>query len=248
MPGGNARETLILGAGSAGLAVASRRSCRVLDEGRRSRVPRRREECGIHVLVGHRLMRATESSVVVHRPSNEQEVFETGQIIWTGGVQAQESVKGEKIQKGFADPKTERPVPPPRGTPWNGAPASPTPCAVGLNVGGLHRSTAFSRPLFGSDVVRAEDTPGRRLCFPGTHGVPVMTFAGRRSIHAHPARTPRMFQGDGVAAIRRAERTPRDPGAHVHRAGVVSHAGDAADAMILRPRAEPSLISNPETR
>lgn len=110
----------------------------VLDDNLRERASRTLEEYGIHILVQHRLMQATEESVTVQTADGQQKVVEAGKIIWTGGIQAQEIVRAEKLEKGMAnrivvdeflripaypevfvigdmalatDPKTEKPVP-----------------------------------------------------------------------------------------------------------------------------------------
>ncbi|PYE55792.1 NAD(P)/FAD-dependent oxidoreductase [Deinococcus yavapaiensis] len=110
----------------------------VLDETLRTRAQRTLEEYGIHILVGHRLMQATENNVTVQTQDGQQKVIEAGKIIWTGGIQAQDIVKAEKLEKGPAgrivvdsylripaypevfvigdmalatDPKTNKPVP-----------------------------------------------------------------------------------------------------------------------------------------
>ncbi|WP_027480652.1 NAD(P)/FAD-dependent oxidoreductase [Deinococcus pimensis] len=110
----------------------------VLDDNLRERATRTLTEYGIHILVQHRLMQASEDSVTVQTADGQQKVIEAGKIIWTGGIQAQEIVKAEKLEKGPAnrivvdeylripaypevfvigdmalatDPKTQKPVP-----------------------------------------------------------------------------------------------------------------------------------------
>ncbi|MBB6097349.1 NADH dehydrogenase [Deinobacterium chartae] len=75
----------------------------VLEEGLRKSAEKTLEGYGIHILVGHRLMKATENSVTVQPAEGEAREIEAGKIIWTGGIQAQDIVKGEKLQRGPAN-------------------------------------------------------------------------------------------------------------------------------------------------
>ncbi|MDL2343633.1 NAD(P)/FAD-dependent oxidoreductase [Deinococcus sp. MIMF12] len=72
----------------------------ILDEPLRQKAERVLREYGIEILVGHRIMGATESSVTVQTQGGEQKVIEAGKIIWTGGIQARDIVKGERLEKG----------------------------------------------------------------------------------------------------------------------------------------------------
>lgn len=72
----------------------------ILDEALRAKALRTLEEYGIQVMTGHRLMQATENSVTVQTTTGEQKVIPAGKIIWTGGIQARDIVKGEKLEKG----------------------------------------------------------------------------------------------------------------------------------------------------
>lgn len=51
-------------------------------------------------MVGHRIMQATADSVTVQTADGEQKVIKAGKIIWTGGIQARDVVRGQKIEKG----------------------------------------------------------------------------------------------------------------------------------------------------
>lgn len=75
----------------------------VLDDNLRGKAQRTLQEYGIHILASHRLMQATENTVTVQTAEGEQKVIEAGKIIWTGGIQAAEFVKGEKLQRGPAN-------------------------------------------------------------------------------------------------------------------------------------------------
>lgn len=72
----------------------------ILDEALRLKAEKTLRDYGIHILVGHRLMSATESGVTVQTQSGEQKVIEAGKIIWTGGIQARDIVRGERLEKG----------------------------------------------------------------------------------------------------------------------------------------------------
>lgn len=72
----------------------------ILDDALRAKAQKTLEEYGIHILVGHRLMQATADSVTVQTADGEQKVIGAGKIIWTGGIQARDIVKGEKLEKG----------------------------------------------------------------------------------------------------------------------------------------------------
>lgn len=72
----------------------------ILDEALRQKAEKTLRDYGIHILVGHRLMGATEGSVTVQTADGEQKVIGAGKIIWTGGIQARDIVKGERLEKG----------------------------------------------------------------------------------------------------------------------------------------------------
>ena len=72
----------------------------VLDDALRARAERTLNEYGIHVLTGHRLMEATATGVTVQTADGEQKQLQAGKIIWTGGIQARDIVKGERLEKG----------------------------------------------------------------------------------------------------------------------------------------------------
>lgn len=72
----------------------------ILDDALRAKAQKTLEEYGIHILVGHRLMQATADTVTVQTADGEQKVIGAGKIIWTGGIQARDIVKGEKLEKG----------------------------------------------------------------------------------------------------------------------------------------------------
>ena len=74
----------------------------VLDDTLRRKAQQTLEDYGIHILVGHRLMQATEHSVTVQTADGQQKEIPAGKIIWTGGIQAQDIVKAEKLEKGPA--------------------------------------------------------------------------------------------------------------------------------------------------
>ena len=72
----------------------------VLDDALRAKAQRTLEEYGIQVLTGHRLMQATADSVTVQTAEGQQKVIPAGKIIWTGGIQARDIVRGDKLEKG----------------------------------------------------------------------------------------------------------------------------------------------------
>ncbi|WP_019587517.1 NAD(P)/FAD-dependent oxidoreductase [Deinococcus apachensis] len=72
----------------------------VLDDALRQKAENTLREYGIHILIGHRLMSATPDSVTVQTQDGEQKVIPAGKIIWTGGIQARDIVKGERLEKG----------------------------------------------------------------------------------------------------------------------------------------------------
>ncbi|PNY80133.1 NAD(P)/FAD-dependent oxidoreductase [Deinococcus koreensis] len=72
----------------------------VLDDALRAKAMQTLEEYGINVLTGHRLMQATADSVTVQTSDGTQKVIPAGKIIWTGGIQARDIVRGERIEKG----------------------------------------------------------------------------------------------------------------------------------------------------
>ncbi|GBF07588.1 NADH dehydrogenase [Deinococcus aerius] len=72
----------------------------VLDDALRQKAENTLREYGIHILVGHRLMSATADSVTVQTQGGEQKVIPAGKIIWTGGIQARDIVRGERLEKG----------------------------------------------------------------------------------------------------------------------------------------------------
>ncbi|GAA5501780.1 NADH dehydrogenase-like protein YjlD [Deinococcus xinjiangensis] len=72
----------------------------VLDDALRAKAQKTLEEYGIHILVGHRLMQATAEDVTVQTADGQQKVIPAGKIIWTGGIQARDIVKGERLEKG----------------------------------------------------------------------------------------------------------------------------------------------------
>ncbi|SMB89991.1 NAD(P)/FAD-dependent oxidoreductase [Deinococcus hopiensis] len=72
----------------------------VLDDALRAKTEQVLRDYGIHILTGHRLMGATPDSVTVQTADGEQKVISAGKIIWTGGIQARDIVKGEHLEKG----------------------------------------------------------------------------------------------------------------------------------------------------
>lgn len=72
----------------------------ILDDSLRQKAERTLREYGIHILAGHRLMSATADSVTVQTAEGEQKVIPAGKIIWTGGIQARDIVRGERLEKG----------------------------------------------------------------------------------------------------------------------------------------------------
>ncbi|MGM9320064.1 NAD(P)/FAD-dependent oxidoreductase [Deinococcus aquaticus] len=72
----------------------------ILDDALRAKAQKTLEEYGIHILIGHRLMQATADTVTVQTAEGEQKVIGAGKIIWTGGIQARDIVRGEKLEKG----------------------------------------------------------------------------------------------------------------------------------------------------
>lgn len=72
----------------------------VLDDALRAKAQRTLDEYGIHTLTGHRLMKATADSVTVQTADGQQKVIPAGKIIWTGGIQARDLVKGDRLEKG----------------------------------------------------------------------------------------------------------------------------------------------------
>ncbi len=73
----------------------------VLDDTLRSKAQATLESYNIHVLTGHRLMQATSDSVTVQTADGTQTVIPAGKIIWTGGIQARDIMKGQKLEKGL---------------------------------------------------------------------------------------------------------------------------------------------------
>ncbi|WP_291426021.1 NAD(P)/FAD-dependent oxidoreductase [Deinococcus sp.] len=82
------------------LVEAGPRILPVLDDALRAKAQKTLEDYGIHIMVGHRLMQATTDSVTVQTADGQQKVLPAGKIIWTGGIQARDIVKGEKLEKG----------------------------------------------------------------------------------------------------------------------------------------------------
>lgn len=72
----------------------------VIDDPLRQKAENTLREYGIHILVGHRLMSATADSVTVQTHGGEQKVISAGKIIWTGGIQARDIVRGGRLEKG----------------------------------------------------------------------------------------------------------------------------------------------------
>ena len=72
----------------------------VLDDALRAKAQKTLDDYSINTLIGHRLMQATADSVTVQTADGEQKVIPAGKIIWTGGIQARDIVKGEKLEKG----------------------------------------------------------------------------------------------------------------------------------------------------
>ncbi|EYB67807.1 NADH dehydrogenase [Deinococcus phoenicis] len=72
----------------------------VLDDALRAKAEKTLRDYGIHLLVGHRLMSATADSVTVQTADGQQQVIPAGKIIWTGGIQARDIVRGERLEKG----------------------------------------------------------------------------------------------------------------------------------------------------
>ncbi|GAA5532298.1 NAD(P)/FAD-dependent oxidoreductase [Deinococcus metallilatus] len=72
----------------------------VLDDALRAKAEKTLRDYGIHILVGHRITGATADSVTVQTAEGQQQVIPAGKIIWTGGIQARDIVKGEHLEKG----------------------------------------------------------------------------------------------------------------------------------------------------
>lgn len=72
----------------------------ILDDALRAKAQKTLEDYGIKILVGHRLMQATPDSVTVQTADGEQKIIPAGKIIWTGGIQARDIVRGKNLEKG----------------------------------------------------------------------------------------------------------------------------------------------------
>ncbi|WP_420596481.1 NAD(P)/FAD-dependent oxidoreductase [Deinococcus sp.] len=72
----------------------------VIDAALRAKAAKVLNDYGIEILTGNRLMQATEGSVTVQTADGHQRVIEAGKIIWTGGIQARDIIKAEKLEKG----------------------------------------------------------------------------------------------------------------------------------------------------
>lgn len=72
----------------------------ILDDALRMKAENTLREYGIQILVGHRIMAATADSVTVQTQEGEQKTLSAGKIIWTGGIQARDIMKGERLEKG----------------------------------------------------------------------------------------------------------------------------------------------------
>lgn len=72
----------------------------VLEDALRNKATKTLEEYSIKVLTGHRITKATPDSVTVQPQEGEAFDIPAGKIVWTGGIQAQDLVSGEKLQKG----------------------------------------------------------------------------------------------------------------------------------------------------
>ncbi|WP_425147871.1 NAD(P)/FAD-dependent oxidoreductase [Deinococcus sp.] len=72
----------------------------VLDDALRAKAQATLDSYNIQTLIGHRITQATASSVTVQTADGESREIGAGKIIWTGGIQARDIVKGEKLQKG----------------------------------------------------------------------------------------------------------------------------------------------------
>ena len=75
----------------------------VLDDALRRRAGQTLSDYDIHVLAGHRLMRADSHGVVLQTADGEQKAIEAGKIIWTGGIQARGVLNGAKLERGPAN-------------------------------------------------------------------------------------------------------------------------------------------------
>lgn len=75
----------------------------VLDDALRRKAQQTLTDYNIHILVGHRLMRAESDHVVVQTADGEEKTIEAGKIIWTGGIQAQGILNGAKLERGPAN-------------------------------------------------------------------------------------------------------------------------------------------------
>lgn len=82
------------------LVEAGPRILPVLDEALRARAEKTLDDYGIHILTGHRLMEASADGVTVQTADGEKRFLPAGKIIWTGGIQARDIVKGEHLEKG----------------------------------------------------------------------------------------------------------------------------------------------------
>ena len=72
----------------------------IIDAALRAKAEKVLRDYGIEILTGHRLMMATPTSVTVQTADGAQRVIEAGKIIWTGGIQARDIVKADKLEKG----------------------------------------------------------------------------------------------------------------------------------------------------
>ena len=72
----------------------------VLDDTLRAKAQATLDLYGIQTLVGHRITQATPTTVTVQTADGQSREIEAGKIIWTGGIQARDIVKGDKLQKG----------------------------------------------------------------------------------------------------------------------------------------------------
>ena len=75
----------------------------VLEDDLRNKAMKTLLDYDIKVLTGHRVMKATEDTVTIQSEGQEAQIIPSGKTIWTGGIQAQDIVKGEKLQRGPAN-------------------------------------------------------------------------------------------------------------------------------------------------
>lgn len=71
-----------------------------VDDSLRARAQAVLEEYGIHVLTGHKLMKASAEGVTVQTTTGEEKEIKAGKVVWTGGIMARDLIRGEKLEKG----------------------------------------------------------------------------------------------------------------------------------------------------